>query len=98
MPKHRRARSNLYQVDFVAALFGAFLLLWISKPTGSVGEPEAAVVVMDSVCDDKQFTSFLPEEAKRCVGKDVLELTDASLKLEACTFKLAVPKQSYRLE
>ncbi len=88
MAKRRRARSNLYQVDFIAALFGAFLLLWISKPTGSTGEPEAAVVVMESFCDDEE--SLLPEGAERCVDSEILQLTDPSLNLKACVFKPVV--------
>jgi hypothetical protein len=91
MPRRRRARSNLYQVDFIAALFGAFLLLWISKPTGSPSEPETAVVVMETSCVNKQYSaSFLPKEAKRCIGEDVLQLTDPSLNLKACAFKPAI--------
>ena len=93
MPKRRRARSNLYQVDFIAALFGAFLLLWISKPTGSTGETETAVVVMESSCSDGG--SFLPEEAKRCVSNDILQLADASLKLQSCDFELTNPAKRY---
>lgn len=88
MAKRRRARSNLYQVDFIAALFGAFLLLWISRPTSSTGEPETAVVVMESFCDDQE--SLLPEGAERCVDSDILQLTDPSLSLVACVFKPVV--------
>lgn len=88
MPKRRRIRSSLYQVDFLAALFGAFLLLWVSKPTGSKNEPETAVVVMESSC---KGMGLLPKEAKRCVDSDILQLTDPALKLEACAYKSAAP-------
>jgi hypothetical protein len=96
MPKPRRARSSLYQVDFIAALFGAFLLLWISKPTGSMSEPETAVVILESSCDDSDRISILPKlgGAARCVDKDLLQLTDPSLNLEACTFKPADSSKS----
>src|SRR6185436_1849895 len=30
-----RSRSDMYQVDFVAALFGGFLLIWLSGATDS---------------------------------------------------------------
>lgn len=95
MARRRRARSNLYQVDFIAALFGAFLLLWISKPTGTTGEPETAVVVMESSCEDQ--VSILPQGAERCVDKDVLQLTDPSLNLKACSLKpiVRVPFEWY---
>ena len=83
--KRRKARSSLYQVDFVAALFGAFLLLWVSKKSGLSRETENHVVVLDARCTGDDKARLLPDTSvQRCSSKSLVQLADSSLSLLDC--------------
>jgi len=45
--RRRRRTSELYQVDFMAALFGAFLLIWLARESGPRAELPPPVLWLD---------------------------------------------------
>jgi len=76
----------MYQVDFVAALFGAFLLLWISKAGGGLSYDDAVpgVVVVQAWCPNDN-TSILPlGSTPRCASDAIVGTSNPTLGLVAC--------------
>jgi hypothetical protein len=73
----------MYQVDFVAALFGAFLLIWIARAKEGISAQEAdsTVVTLEIVTDKHNFV--VPAGSLRCASQEILE--EADLPLEKCT-------------
>jgi hypothetical protein len=83
--KRRKGRSSLYQVDFVAALFGAFLLLWVSKKSGISRETENHIVVFEARCIGGDHAWLVPSTSlQRCSSKSLAELAESGLMLKAC--------------
>lgn len=67
-----RSRSEMYQVDFIAALFGGFLLIWLSgtneadvpaSPTGSVLFFQISVRNLYKGDQGQEALAFLPTDA-----------------------------------
>ena len=87
MAQRRRTRSEMYQVDFVAALFGAFLLLWISK-VGSGGggnDVVAGVVVFQAWCTNNDGASLLPSlDRLRCASPEIVFEAASLMDVNAC--------------
>ena len=86
MANKRRSRSEMYQVDFVAALFGAFLLLWISK-TGKghvYSEANAGIVVFQAKCTGDSASLLPLRESQRCASAEIVEAAEQSLNLKHC--------------
>jgi hypothetical protein len=90
MGMKRRSRSEMYQVDFVAALFGAFLLLWISKAGNGVAQDDvrAGVIVFQGWCTwdgHQDRVPLLPlRDNVRCASDEVVEATRSWYPLDAC--------------
>lgn len=78
--RKRRSRTDLYQVDFIAALFGAFLLLWSAKKSGiATGGTVRHVVILESSCTADDNAAILPKTAiSRCASRDTA--TEAGLR------------------
>lgn len=77
----------MYQVDFVAALFGAFLLLWISKAGRglSFDEADAGIIVLQAWCPVGDDAAILPiAEAPRCASTEIVAATNPTLYLTPC--------------
>jgi hypothetical protein len=94
----RRRASELYQVDFVAALFGGFLLVWLSGISeaefpGNDGKQLVFVELSSRGFFDepngtgRYWASFLPvhREMLRCAHTKVVELATSFRKLIPCT-------------
>src|SRR4051812_14042652 len=94
----RRRASELYQVDFVAALFGGFLLVWLSGISeaefpGNDGKQLVFVEWSTRGYFDQPdgsahyWSSFIPEQrtALRCAHSKVVELASSVRKLIPCT-------------
>ncbi len=74
---------NIYQVDLVAGLFGAFMLVWISGaqetefPGDQIDPPTFAVLEMTAIIDDggtKSIYSLVPADAAdaSCLTRDYI--------------------------
>jgi hypothetical protein len=88
----------MYQVDFVAALFGAFLLLWISKTGKGISHDDvtAGVVVFQAWCTNNDGASLLPGfDLVRCASPELVESASGLLELTACA-SLAIDKSTIK--
>lgn len=83
MARVPKTDPNIYQVDLVAGLFGAFMLVWISGaqeteyPGDQVDPPTIAVLELTAIIDDggsKSVYSLVPAEAAKaaCLTKEYL--------------------------
>ena len=81
----KKAKSDLYQVDFVSALFGGFLLIWLmnpEQPVASIEEVHLMQIRATLYSRDGRTTNILPDNdvLPICIPAEALESSDYSLR------------------
>jgi len=79
--RRKRGAADLYQVDFVAALFGGFLLIWLAQMTqadsaankASAASPFSLEVWIDHGGSPSSRVNVVPDDSLRCANMALLD-------------------------